>query len=73
MEMLKVLLDYFPTSIYTGKCLVFVSDAWRVELAEHTSRDFSTGQSSSPVIRVKICRQEGSQFIQTHCEDFHLP
>ena len=27
---LKLLRDYFPTAIYTGKALVFISEEWRV-------------------------------------------
>ena len=25
MDTLKLLRDYFPTAVYTGKCLVFIS------------------------------------------------
>ncbi|MHC4132873.1 MAG: hypothetical protein ACYSR3_12925 [Planctomycetota bacterium] len=32
METLKILQDYFPTAVFTGKCLVFISEEWRVEL-----------------------------------------
>ncbi len=41
MNVLKLLYDYFPTAVYTGKCLVFVSEEWRVELTEHKNADFS--------------------------------
>jgi len=73
METLKVLLEYFPTSIFTGKCLVFVSEEHRVELTEHRSRDFSSDQTQPSFIRVKIFRNEMGKFVQTHMEDFHLP
>ncbi len=46
METLKLLLDYFPTAVYTGKCLVFISEDWRVELTEHKDSDFSRGLHS---------------------------
>jgi hypothetical protein len=73
MEMLKKLSDYFPTSVYTGKCLLFVSEAWRVELTEHKSRDFSLGQSQPSTIRVKIFKKEEGEFVPSHSEDFRLP
>jgi len=34
METLKLLRDYFPMAVFTGKCLVFISEDWRVELTE---------------------------------------
>ena len=88
METLKLLLDYFPTAVFTGKCLVFISEDWRVELTEHKNSDFSnwgkgfekanetTSQSpvESPVIRVRIYKKAlGGEFILGHYEDFQLP
>jgi hypothetical protein len=73
MEMLKKLADYFPTSVYTGKCLVFVSEDWRVELTEHRSRDFSRMQSQTSTVRVKIYRKDMGEYVLSHSEDFQLP
>ena len=72
METLRLLGDYFPTSIFTGKCLVFVSEDCRVELTEHKSHDFSRGQAQPCVIRVRIFRKELGEFLQSHSEDFQL-
>ncbi len=41
METLKLLYEYFPTAVYTGKCLVFISEDWRVELTEHKDSDYT--------------------------------
>ena len=41
METLKSLYEYFPTAVYTGKCLVFISEDWRVELTEHKDSDYT--------------------------------
>ncbi len=46
MDMLKVLRDYFPTAIFTGKCLVFISENWRVELTEHRDNDYTRSSTS---------------------------
>lgn len=73
MEMLRKLADYFPTSVYTGKCLVFVSEERRVELTEHKRRDFGGGQSGASVIRVRIMLKEQNDYVPTHTEDFQLP
>jgi hypothetical protein len=73
MDTLKLLADYFPTSVFTGKCLIFVSEDWRVELTEHKSRDFSSGEMQQTVIRVKIFKKEGAEFNLSHSEDFKLP
>jgi hypothetical protein len=73
MEMLRKLADYFPTSVFTGKCLVFVSEEWRVELTEHKSRDFSSTRTQTSVVRVKIFRKEMGEYLPSHSEDFQLP
>ena len=88
METLKLLRDYFPTAVFTGKCLVFISEDWRVELTEHKDSDFSrwaprsepdggpAGQSKRqlPVIRVRIYKKAlDGEFIMGHYEDFQLP
>ncbi len=74
METLKLLMDYFPTAIYTGMCLVFISENWRVELSEHKDSDFSKGGDQPSVIRVKIEKKAlNNEFVPGHYEDFQLP
>jgi len=73
METLKLLRDYFPMAVFTGKCLVFISEDWRVELTEHKDTDFSKGQTEPSVIRVKVFKKAlDGYFIQGHYEDFQL-
>jgi hypothetical protein len=73
MDTLKLLRDYFPTAVFTGKCLVFISEDWRVELTEHKESDFSRSQAETPVIRVRIAKRAlDGELIQGHYEDFQL-
>jgi hypothetical protein len=75
METLKLLCDYFPTAVFTGKCLVFISEDWRVELTEHKDSDFSKSESETepPVIRVRIFKRTlDGELIGGHYEDFQL-
>ncbi|MHC4463070.1 MAG: hypothetical protein ACYS6W_11790 [Planctomycetota bacterium] len=73
METLKLLRDYFPMAIFTGKCLVFISEDWRVELTEHKDNDFSKADTEPSIIRVKICKKAlNGDFIPGHYEDFQL-
>jgi hypothetical protein len=73
METLKLLREYFPTAVYTGKCLVFISEDWRVELSEHKENDFSKAESEPAVIRVRIFKKAlNEQFVPGHYEDFQL-
>ena len=70
---LKILRDYFPTAVFTGKCLVFISEDWRVELTEHKESDFSCSQAETPVIRVRIAKRAlDGELIHGHYEDFQL-
>jgi len=73
METLKLLRDYFPMAVFTGKCLVFISEDYRVELTEHKDSDFTSSQGTPSVIRVRIFKRtlEG-QLIPGHYEDFQL-
>jgi hypothetical protein len=74
MDTLKLLRDYFPTAVYTGKCLVFISEDWRVELTEHKDSDFSRSSSQPSIIRVRIFRKALSgEFVSGFYEDFQLP
>jgi len=73
METLKLLRDYFPTAVFTGKCLVFISEDWRVELTEHKDSDFSKADAQPSVIRVKIFKKAlNGEFVPGHYEDFQL-
>ena len=73
METLKLLRDYFPTAIFTGKCLVFISEDWRVELTEHKDSDFSKADDKPSVIRVRIFKKAlNGEFVPGHYEDFQL-
>lgn len=73
METLKLLRDYFPTAVFTGKCLVFVSEDWRVELTEHKDSDFSKADDRPPVIRVRIFKKAiNGDLVCGHYEDFQL-
>ncbi|MCK5000689.1 MAG: hypothetical protein KAS23_14195, partial [Anaerohalosphaera sp.] len=63
----------FPMAVYTGKCLVFVSEDWRVELTRHTRSDFSVGDEALPLIRLKIFKKAlNGEFVAGHYEDFEL-
>ncbi len=77
METLKLLCDYFPTAVFTGKCLVFISEDWRVELTEHKDSDFSKALRTGPpgsIIRVKIFKRAlNGELVPGHYEDFQLP
>ena len=73
METIRLLRDYFPTAVFTGKCLVFISEDWRVELTEHKDRDFSSSGSQPSIIRVRIFKRAlDGELIPGHYEDFQL-
>lgn len=73
METLRLLRDYFPAAVFTGKCLVFISEDWRVELTEHKDSDFSRSGTEPSVIRVRIFKKAlNGQFVAGHYEDFQL-
>ena len=73
METLRLLRDYFPTAVFTGKCLVFISEDWRVELTEHKDTDFSKSNSEPSVIRVRIYKKAlDGDLVGGHYEDFQL-
>ncbi len=71
-ERLRLLRDYFPTAIFTGKSLVFISDEHRVELTEHRRGGFAP-EHMIPVIRVRLFhRTSQGEFEPGHYEDFEL-
>ena len=60
-------------AVFTGKCLVFISEDWRVELSEHKDSDFSKSEAEPAVIRVRIFKKAlNEQFVPGHYEDFQL-
>jgi hypothetical protein len=74
MDTLKLLRDYFPTAVYTGKCLVFISEDWRVELTEHKDSDFSKVATHPSIIRVRVFKRAvNGEFAAGYYEDFQLP
>jgi hypothetical protein len=73
MDVLRLLYDYFPTAVNTGKCLVFISEDWRVELTEHKNTTFNQIDEKIPLVRVRIFKKALSgEFIPGHYEDFQL-
>ncbi|MBL7153486.1 MAG: hypothetical protein ISS79_07195 [Phycisphaerae bacterium] len=74
METLKLLRDYFPTAVFTGRCLVLVSEEYRVALTEHKDKDFSKSESEPSIIRVKISNRtmDGDVVGGHYYEDFQL-
>lgn len=69
---LRILRDYFPTAVFTGRALVFISDEWRVELTEKTKS--GPGQTlDQSVIRVRLFAKDASgEFLPGHYEDFEI-
>ena len=60
-------------AVFTGKCLVFISEDWRVELTEHKENDFSKEQVQTPVIRVRIAKRAlNGELISSFHEDFQI-
>ena len=73
MDTLLLLRDYFPTAVFTGKSLVFISEDWRVELTEHKESDFTKTDSNPSVIRIRIFKKAlNGEFVQGHYEDFQI-
>ena len=70
--LLNRLRDYFPTTVYTGNSLIFISEETRVELTEHACGDLS-GAATVPVIRVRLfAKGPAGDFEPGHYEDFQL-
>lgn len=73
METIKKLREYFPTAVYTGKCLVFVSEDWRVELTEHKESDFTKATEQPSIIRIKVFKKAiNGELIPGYHEDFQI-
>ncbi|HEX40940.1 MAG TPA: hypothetical protein ENN81_02635 [Phycisphaerales bacterium] len=74
MDTLKQLYEYFPTAVYTGKCLVFISEDYRIELTEHKNGDFTKENDDPPVVRVRVYKRAlTGELVPGHYEDFQLP
>ena len=70
-DLLKILRDYFPTAIFTGKALVFISEDTRVELTQHAHGSLASDKPG--VIRVRLFNKDDfGEFTQGHYEDFEL-
>jgi hypothetical protein len=73
METLKLLYDFFPTSVFTGRSLVFISEDWRVELTEHKNTDYAQSAPQVSIIRVRVFKKAlNGEFVPGHHEDFQL-
>ena len=73
MELLKILYEYFPTAVFTGKCLVFISEDWRVELTEHKNANFCDIGQPQSIVRVRIFKKAlNGEFVPGHYEDFAI-
>ncbi len=74
MDVLKLLYDYFPTAVYTGMCLVFISEDYRIELTEHKNENFNRPDNDLGLVRVRIFKKAlNGEFVPGHYEDFQLP
>ena len=73
MDVLRLLYDYFPTAIFTGNSVVFISEDWKVELKEHKSRNFGSSQVDIPIIRVSVSKKAlNGEFVAGHYQDFQI-
>ena len=73
MDRLKTLCDFFPTAVFTGKALVFISEDWRIELTEHQNSDFSKKNDNCSIIRIKVFKKAlNGEFVPGHYEDFQI-
>ncbi|MBN1795040.1 MAG: hypothetical protein JW804_00045 [Sedimentisphaerales bacterium] len=73
METIQLLRDYFPTAVYTGNCLVFISEDWRVELSEHKESDYSKKTAQPNIIRVKVFKKTvNGELLPSYHEDFQI-
>ncbi|MBL7106822.1 MAG: hypothetical protein ISS77_04350 [Phycisphaerae bacterium] len=73
MNTIKLLQDYFPTAVFTGRSLLFISEDWRIELTEHKETDYSKQEGDASVIRLRVFKKALSgQFVAGHYEDFQI-
>ena len=58
-------------AVNTGKCLVFISEDWRVELTEHMDANFSAAGAKRPLVRVRLFKKAlNGEYVPGHYEDF---
>ena len=70
---LEQLIEYFPTAVYTGEKLVFVSEKWNVEVVEHTEKFYCSLAESYSTIRVNVYRTPAEGYRQLiNSEDFTI-
>jgi len=73
METIQLLRDYFPTAVFTGQSLVFISEDWRVELSEHKESDYTKKDTAPSIIRVKVFKKTvNGELLASHHEDFRI-
>ena len=73
MDTIKLLQDYFPTAVFTGMSLLFISEDWRIELTEHKNADYSKQGADACVIRLRIFKKAlNGEFVPGHYEDFQI-
>jgi len=70
---LEQLIEYFPTAVYTGEKLVFVSENWTVEVIEHQEAVYCKLAESYSTVRVNVYKtpEEGFRKL-VNSEDFTL-
>lgn len=70
---LEKLVEFFPTAVYTGQKLVFVSENWNVEVIEHTEKMYCNLGSEVSTIRVNIYKTGNDMYQRlVHSGDFTL-
>jgi len=71
VPLLKLLRDYFPTAVFTGRALVFISEENRVELTEQAQDNFAGG-TKQRFIRIRLGKRSPTGVYSSgHQEDFH--
>ena len=64
MNILEKLYEYFPTAIYTGECLLIVSEVWKIEISRYEDMDYSSFGKSKERVKVQLFkRNEDNDFV----------
>ena len=64
MNILEKLYEYFPTGVYTGECLLVISDVWKVEISRYEDMDYSSLGKTKERIKVQLFKiNEKKEFI----------
>lgn len=70
---LEQLIEFFPTAVYTGEKLVFVSQNWTVEVIEHTEKVYCSLGEGYSTVRVNVYKTPDEGYRQlVNSEDFTL-